>query len=436
MAGVHEQLERVRFYDRQPRSALLNHAYGSIAKKAKQLFDNTLANLIYVPAIREIRPIPSEDAKGRIDLSGQNLVPKLRQMQHPAVGRESEQELFCRIEKKIGDLLGEKDLKMEIPPEGNDIILMLHGIRLHLDHFGTGTHELIVLCSALMLHENRFVCIEEPEIHLHPELLRKFFRFLATTNNTYFIATHSNVLLDADETTVVYHVRHDGASSKIERSCSNEHTREILRDLSYRASDLLQTNCIIWVEGPSDRVYINKWLGLYGSDFIEGVHYSIMFYGGACLANVTVCDGGASGELVELLRINCNVIVVIDRDGDSSEEKLREYKRRIFDEVGQEKCWITQGREIENYLPPALIERYLKKRFTDRAKTVQFGPDEKIEECIKNAVDGNSFTYSSDKKGYARRLCEEMCSNDLDHLNLREWIARIPNAIAAWNGKP
>lgn len=32
----------------------------------------------------------------------------------------------------------------------------------------------------------------------------------------------------------------------------------LLDDLGFKASDLLQSNCVIWVEGPSDRIYIKK----------------------------------------------------------------------------------------------------------------------------------------------------------------------------------
>ena len=55
-----------------------------------------------------------------------------------------------------------------------------------------------------------------------------------------------------------------------------------------RTSDIrlviLQANCVVWVEGPSDRIYLKHWIEAVTSELIEGLHYSIMFYGGRLLS--------------------------------------------------------------------------------------------------------------------------------------------------------
>lgn len=429
----HNKLTNNSLISGPSRQELLKATTGALARQLQTEFRNMVTKLIYVPAIREIREMQEDAPTSAIDLSGRNLIRLLRRMQHPLAGREADQKRFRQIQELIRSLLGVDNLVLEIPTEEDDLYLTIYGNRLPLAHYGTGVHELVIICSTLALHDNHVVCIEEPEIHLHPELLRKFQRFLTTTNNTYFIATHSNVLLDANDGTVVYHVSHDGTSSHITRSQTNEHTRAVLRDLCYRASDLLQSNGIIWVEGPSDRIYLNRWLSLYGSEFVEGFDYSVMFYGGACLANLSAMDGGFSKDFVELLRINSNAIVVIDRDGSSPSEALRAYKQRIQNEIGDDKCWITRGREIENYLPPELLERYLKTQFPDRAKKVRFKQNDKIEDCIRRAVRGRSFDYAKSKKDYAKKFCEHMTADDLGVLDLRRWLKRIHDTIGRWN---
>ena len=120
--------------------------------------------------------------------------------------------------------------------------------------------------------------------------------------------------------------------------------------MGYKASDLLQANGIIWVEGPSDRIYLNKWLGLVAPDLKEGIHYSVAFYGGKVLSHFSGEDDPVA-DLVQVLRINRNAMWMMDRDGDDETAKLNAHKGRIIEELGNDSCWVTKGREVENYLP-------------------------------------------------------------------------------------
>ncbi len=168
------------------------------------------------------------------------------EMQTPSIGDEYKKEQFDKIKFFVKKLLNEKNLEIEIPHTKDDIYISMHGNRLPLDSYGTGIHQLIILCSALVMNTDKIVCIEEPEVYLHPELQRIFLNFLINyTNNIYFISTHSNIFIDFN-------------------------------------------NGIIWVEGPSDRIYLKNWILLLDENLEEGLHYSIMFYGGRLLSHLSV----------------------------------------------------------------------------------------------------------------------------------------------------
>jgi hypothetical protein len=135
----------------------------------------------------------------------------------------------------------------------------------------------------------------------------------------------------------------------------------LLLDLGYRPSDLLQANYVIWVEGPSDRIYINHWIKAQASDLVEGLHYAIMFYGGRLLSHLSY-DGAAPDEdliadFVRLARLNRSACIAIDSDRDTAVDGLNETKTRIIKEFEACEClaWVTDGRTIENYVPEGVL---------------------------------------------------------------------------------
>lgn len=133
----------------------------------------------------------------------------------------------------------------------------------------------------------------------------------------------------------------------------------ILDDLGLKASDLLQSNGIIWVEGPSDRIYLNKWIQLWSNNALkEGKDYQCVFYGGRLLSNI-ILDKKYEDELVNLINVNRNSIVIIDSDKKTSHSPINSTKKRIKEDCDKNNTmyWITKGREIENYIPDALIKK-------------------------------------------------------------------------------
>jgi len=164
---------------------------------------------------------------------------------------------------------------------------------------------------------------EELENNLHPALQRRLLLYLRNvaveTGCKVFLSTHSNVSIDLfseDKEAQMLHVTHDRRKASVRAVTTYVDNKGILDDLDVRASDLLQANGVIWVEGPSDRIYFNRWVELFSEGrFYEGLHYQCVFYGGRLLAHLSADDPDVDvDEALKILRINRNAVILMDSD--------------------------------------------------------------------------------------------------------------------------
>jgi hypothetical protein len=240
-------------------------------------------------------------------------------------------------------------------------------------------------------------------------------------------------MIDAADAVVA--ARLEAGRTNLERV--GDHTLfDALRSLGYRASDLLQTNCIIWVEGPSDRIYILHWLHAVAPDLVEGVDFSIAFYGGALLARLSA---GAEEErddpteeerddptLVDLWRINRRMWVVMD--SDQGERDLKPAVARLRDEIttaGTGGTWITSGYTIENYVEPGLLEKAIRAVHPTVAQVEVTGESKDPLGAVTRA-DGQPLTRL-DKVAIALAVCDEPAN--LDVMDLKDRVAELAEFI-------
>lgn len=226
-------------------------------------------------------------------------------------------------------------------------------------NMGTGISQLFILLASFIKNKDQYIYfIEEPEVHLHPALVRRLSQSLKSmTSSQFIISSHSSAILESltsNDRIYRFSVSEIVGNSILEVSDAR-HKQQLLDDLGMNGSTLFQANCVIWVEGPSDRIYLNCWLKGLDASLIEGVDYSIAFYGGRVLSHFSL-DTADDNEntLIELMKINRYSAVLMDSDVSSIVERVNLTKQRILDEAAssQNTCaLLTRGREIENDLP-------------------------------------------------------------------------------------
>lgn len=357
--------------------------------------------------------------------SGAGLIKRLRSLQNPVLDTyDGDTRKFQTIENFLRDILGDPSARLEIPAEKDEIYISLDGRLLPLQSLGTGIHELVILAAAVTITDNVIFCIEEPEIHLHPALQKKFLGYLlSATNNQYMITSHSNAVLDVEGVNV-YHCRLEAGQTRCELATSLRQRSALLRDLGYKASDLLQANYVVWVEGPSDRILLAAWLHVADPSLIEGLHYSIMFYGGRLLAHLSY-DSPEVSDFVQLARLNRNSAIVMDSDRTGPKKRLNDTKQRVRREFSDndQHVWVTAGRTIENYVDHATFSHAVTAVHPKVGRQPKKG---RYEDYTRVAG-----TRAIDKVAVARQVVRSATS--LVELDLQHQIRRLVSCIQRAN---
>lgn len=274
---------------------------------------------------------------------------------------------------------------------------------------------------------------EELENNLHPAMQRKLFDYIyefAVDKNIYvFITTHSHVAINTffdKEKACIYHVIKENKGAFLKRIESYIDKTEILDDLDIKASDILQANGIVWVEGPSDRIFIKKWIEIFcGNQFEEGKHYQFLYYGGRLLSQYSADE---ETDLVSIITTNRNAAIVIDSDKRNRATPLNKTKKRIideFDKLGMF-CWVTKGKEIENYIPKKVIELKFGKEIRKQCDKYELFPDY-IKPYYKNFTN-KKVPFANEIKNF---ITNENSSSILD---LKVQIVKLYKSIEKWNG--
>jgi energy-coupling factor transporter ATP-binding protein EcfA2 len=297
------------------------------------------------------------------------------------LGKPEGREQVREYERLLGQEFFSGSMISLIPEHDNDTVAVKIGQeeQFPIYNLGDGLQQIIIITSAAFLNpEPAIFFIEEPEIGLHPGLLRQLIVFLMEhTKHQYFITTHSNHLLDLfdySDDVLVYKLSKKQSDAGIQFAIEEaSRNREILFDLGVRPSSVYLANSSIWVEGITDRLYLRAFMKKYVADledstekrtlegFLENYHYVFVEYQGGTLGHWNFNqDDVDAGEDAGLCAIRTCSTAFLIADGDISQKGNR---AEILQKQIGDRLRILPVKEIENMLPENILQQTALKLY-------------------------------------------------------------------------
>lgn len=267
-----------------------------------------------------------------------------------------------------------------IPTHSQDVVNVKIGD--HEDpifHLGDGIQQIIILTYPLFFKKgkNLKVFYEEPDSNLHPGFQRVFLETIMLpefSENQYFISTHSNHFLDMtlDKKNISIYTC-EQLESKSERPVFQVTNIEgadqsVLNLLGVKNSSVFLSNCTLWVEGITDRIYLRKYLEIYqrdaGTNFLEDIHFSFVEYGGNNITHWSFLDDDdPAHKNIYVDRLCGRLFLVTDSDNAGFKRngkipKKSSKKARRFEQLKEklgDRFYCLKCREIENLLTPTVL---------------------------------------------------------------------------------
>lgn len=233
----------------------------------------------------------------------------------------------------------------------------------------------------MFIHKNEkiFFFIEEPELNLHPGLQRKLIEIMLSgefPEQQFFITTHSNHLIDLslDYTNMTIFRFEKENVKKIKFTKCVNFNNEIFKLIGAKPSSLFNSNCTIWVEGITDRLYIRKFLKLYQDKMIEenkiknkfreDIDYSFVEYAGGNITHWNFFEDIEEDGKINARFLSQNIFLLADNDFPK-EGSEKEQRLNLLEENLGKRFYKLPVREIENLLTRECLLEIVKKREND-----------------------------------------------------------------------
>ena len=343
------------------------------------------------------------------------------------------------FQKFLGEHFFPESVEVQLTPneEKGVLYVKIGDDEREIYNWGDGTQQLITMLFSIFKHkdEDAVFFIEEPELYLHPGLLRKFIEVinLDMFNKTqYFITTHSNIVLDASADTNInmsifkfkkLKDQPKGGQEKFTVEQCNNGDVSLLNELGVRNSSVFLSNCSVWVEGITDRLYLKHYLKLYTDkypekkQFRENLDYTFIEYGGGNLVHFNF-DPNDSSDTINAKYISNKIFLIADNDNSQPDSKKGQRKVHLK-EVLNDNFYELPVVEVENLITQEILKEVLISQNKDKEdiisqkldKETSFR-DQKLGSFIDELFHDELRKYSAESRTISNKL--EFCKKVIE----------------------
>ena len=134
----------------------------------------------------------------------------------------------------------------------------LNDVRFSLNESGSGVAQLLAILTAIVLHRQAVIVIDEINTYLHPAAVKKLMRIIQSNyaQHQYIISCHSPDVIFSVSTANLLSVHREGLLSSLRKVelRTAEDARRVSGMLGFSMLDVFGNDRIIWVEGPTEEV--------------------------------------------------------------------------------------------------------------------------------------------------------------------------------------
>lgn len=254
-----------------------------------------------------------------ISTSGKELASVLFNLKN---ARSSEQrKKFEHIQEKFSKLFPTLKLDVIRERESNEIKILTQkiGIESTTFYLGAGVVESLLLLTHLIAHSDKILCVDHPELHLHPHAQRRLGSFIEEAKgDQILIITHSPYFINLNKNNSVRRAIQKNGQLKIIGPSQNYFTDgdffKSEQFLDIDAKELFFSRKVILVEGSTE-------LGALPI-FAAGIGYNLDESG------VSVINVGGKGNFEFFVKLcegfQIPHFVIADKDAESTLAKIKE----------------------------------------------------------------------------------------------------------------